>query len=274
MPARVRKPQDKSPVESAVKGVEQRILAKLRNRTFFSLPELNRAIEMLLIEYNTRPFQQRGGSRRSLFEALDRPALKPLPAQPFEYEEWEKVRVNLDYHVRVRADEHCYSVPFRLVGEELHVRLTATVVECFHDGERVATHYRSHKKDHHTTLPEHMPKGHREHAKWTPERITRWVGKAGEAAAEVAEKILASRAHPEQGYRACLGLIRLGEQYGPDRLEAACLRALALQSPSYKSVQVILQQSLDREPLPEKPPATPAIAHENVRGADYYKNLN
>jgi len=274
MPARVRKPQDKSPVESAVKGVEQRILAKLRNGTFFSLAELNGAIQMLLIEYNTRPFQQREGSRRSLFETLDRPALKPLPARPFEYEEWEKVRVNLDYHVRVKADAHCYSVPFRLVGEELDVRLTATVAECFHKGERVATHYRSHKKDHHTTLHEHMPKGHREHAKWTPERITRWVGKAGEAAAEVAEKILAARAHPEQGYRACLGLIRLGEQYGPDRLEAACLRALAIQSPVYKSVKEILKQNLDREPLPEKPPATPAIAHENVRGADYYQNLN
>ena len=274
MPARVRKPQDKSPVESGVKGVEQRILAKLRNRTFFSLTELNQAISCLLVEYNRRPFQQLEGSRRSLFEKLDQPALQPLPTRRFEYEEWEKARVNLDYHVRLRTDEHCYSVPYPLVGETIQVRLTATTVECFHDGKRVATHFRSNKKNHHTTLTEHMPESHREHAKWTPERIIRWVGKAGQAAAQVAERIIASRPHPQQGFRACLGLIRLGDQYGADRLEAACARALAIQSPSYKSVKSILKEGLDQQPLPEKAPQTPAIAHDNVRGADYYQNLN
>jgi transposase len=274
MPARVRHPQDKSPVESGVKGVEQRILAALRNRTFFTLTELNQAISILLVEYNRRSFQQLEGSRRSLFEKLDRPALKPLPLRPFEYEDWEKVRVNLDYHVRVRADEHCYSVPYRLAGEIVHVRLTATTVECFHDGQRVTTHFRSHQKDRHTTLPEHMPESHRQHAEWTPERIIRWVGKAGQAAATVAERILASRPHPQQGFRACMGLIRLGEHYGHARLEAACLRALAIQSPKYASVKSILKEGLDRQPLPEIPPRTTAIAHDNVRGADYYYNSN
>lgn len=274
LPARPRKPTDKSPVESAVKGVEQRILAKLRNRRFFSLAELNEAIAPLLAEYNERPFQQREGSRRSLFEKLDQPALKPLPLHPFEYEEWEKVRVNLDYHVRVRADAHNYSVPYRLVSEKIDVRLTADAVECFHNGQRVASHARSNEKNRHTTLTEHMPKGHREHAKWTPERIIHWVGKAGPSAAELAERIIASRPHPEQGFQACRGLIRLGETHGADRLEAACERALAINSVCYKSVNEILRQGLDKKPLPKAASSMPAIEHENVRGADYYQAPN
>ena len=270
MPARAYKPKDKSRVESSVNGVEQRILAKLRKRCFFDLEELNQAISVLLTEYNERPFQQLEGSRRSLFEKLEKPALKPLPHCAFEFEEWEKARVNLDYHVYVRADEHYYSVPYRLVRAELQVRLTATMVECFQGGKRVAAHMRSSQKHHHTTLPEHMPESHRAHAEWTSERILRWVGKTGAAAAQVAEAIIASRPHPQQGFRACLGLIRLGDQYGADRLEAACTRALALRCPSYKNVKEILKQGLDKRPLPEKAVSTPAIAHDNVRGADYY----
>ena len=270
LPARAFHPKDKSRVESSVNGVEQRILAKLRNRIFFSLEELNQAIAPLLAEYNERPFQEMDGSRRSLFEKVDQPALKPLPQLPFEYEEWEKARVNLDYHVHVRADGHYYSVPYRLVHEELHIRLTAAVVECFHKGERVAVHVRSNRKYHHTTQPEHMPESHRAQAAWPPERILRWVEKASPAAAQVAESIMASRAHPELGYRACMGIIRLGEQCGAERLEAACIRALAIQSPSYRTVKEILKQGLDKHPLPQKTPSTPAIEHDNVRGAQYY----
>ena len=269
MPARVRRPRDKSPVESGVKGVEQRILAKLRNRTFFSLTELNQAISILLVQYNRRPFQQLEGSRRSQFDQLDKPALKPLPAARYEYAEWEKARVNLDYHVC--ADDHYYSVPYRLVKEEVHVRLTVMSIEVFHNGLRVASHMRSHKKHHHTTKNEHMPEGHRAYAEWTPDRVVRWVGRAGEATAEVAQRIIASRPHPEQGFRACMGVKRLGETYGIDRLEAACQRALAIQSPSYKSVKSILENGLDRKPLPDSPANTPPIEHENVRGADYYQ---
>jgi len=268
LPARVQKPRDKAKVESGVQGVERRILAKLRNRTFFSLTELNQAISILLVEYNRRPFQQLEGSRRSLFQKVDKPALSPLPPTRYEYAEWEKARVNLDYHVR--ADDHYYSVPYRLVKQEVHVRLTVTAVEIFHNGGRVASHLRSHQKHRHTTKKEHMPEGHRAHAEWTPERVIRWVGRAGEATAEVAERIIASRAHPEQGFRACMGIKRLGETYGPDRLEAACQRALAIQSPSYRSVKSILENGLDRKPLNAPSPEPPAIAHENVRGADYY----
>ena len=271
LPARPRKPQDKSRVESSVHGVEQRILAKLRHQTFFSLEDLNRAIRKLLDEYNDRPFQQLEGSRRSVFEKLEKPALKPLPPQPFEYEEWEQRRVNLDYHVRLRTDEHNYSVPHRLVGETIDVRLTADAVECFHKGQRVASHVRSHQKNGHTTLPEHMPEPHREHAKWTPQRIIHWVGKAGPCAAQVSERILASRPHPQQGFQACRGLIRLGQAYGSERLEAACERALAINSASYKSVNEILKQGLDRLPLPKPRTSPPAITHDNVRGADYYQ---
>lgn len=270
LPARPRKPQDKSRVELGVKGVEQRILAKLRHQTFFGLEALNRAIALLLEAYNDRPFQQLEGTRRSLFEKLDKPALKPLPQRRFEYEEWETVRVNLDYHVRVRADEHNYSVPYRLAGEKIDVRLTAEAIECFHKGERVASHPRSQEKNRHSTQAAHMPEGHREHAKWTPERIIHWVGKAGPHAAATAERIIASRPHPEQGFQACRGLIRLGESYGGERLEAACARALAISSPSYKSVNEILKQGLDKLPLPGTAEPKPAIAHENVRGANYY----
>lgn len=270
LPARVRKPQDKAKVESGVLGVERRILAKLRNRTFFSLTELGQAIAALLVEYNRRPFQQLEGSRRSLFIEVDKPALKPLPANRYEYAEWQKARVSLDYHVR--ADDHYYSVPYRLVKERVDVRLTNTAVEIFHRGTRVASHLRSPNKHRHTTRKEHMPQGHRAHAEWTPERVVRWVGQAGEATAEVAERIIASRAHPEQGFRACMGIKRLGEVYGTGRLEAACQRALALQSPSYKSVKSILDKGLDRKPLPNAAPQPPPIEHENVRGADYYHN--
>lgn len=269
MPARVRKPKDKAKVESGVQGVERRILAALRDRTFFSLAELDGAMAPLLLLYNTRAFQLREGSRKSQFAEFDVPALQALPQARHEYAEWLKARVNLDYHVR--ADGHCYSVPYRHVKEEVHVRMTATHVEIFLNNTRVASHFRSRQKDRHTTCREHMPKDHLAHAEWTPERIKRWVGQAGTSTAEVAEAIMASRAHPEQGFRACMGLKRLGEKLGPERLEAACARALALQSPSYQSVKSILEKGLDREPLPQPAPPIPPIEHENVRGPAYYQ---
>lgn len=268
MPARVAKPKDKAKVESGVLGVERRILAALRNRTFFSLAELNAAISLLLTQYNARSFQKREGSRHSMFERLDQPALNPLPPTRYEYAEWKKATVNLDYHVCV--DDHYYSVPYRLAKELVHVRLTQTQVEIFHHGERVASHFRSYIKYGYTTLRAHMPEGHRAHAEWTPQRMIRWVGRAGEATADVARKIIASRRHPEQGFRACMGIKRLGERFGTDRLEAACLRTLAIGSPSYKSVKSILEKGLDRNPIPETPTEAPPIEHDNVRGAGYY----
>jgi len=269
VPARVRKARDKAKVEKGVQDVEQRVLAPLRHRTFFSLMELNEAIQWLLIQHNERPFQKLPGSRRSLFVSLDQPALKPLPSQRYEYAEWFKARVNIDYHVAV--DGHYYSVPYQLVRQELEVRLTAAIVECFHKNQRVASHFRSHKKGQHTTVAAHMPKSHQHYLEWTPERLVRWAQKTGGDTARAVETILASRPHPQQGFRACLGIMRLGNEYGPERLEAACARALEIKAVNYKSIESILKKELDKRPLPQRPPQTPVIEHDNIRGAQYYE---
>ena len=268
IPARVRKPRDKAKVEAGVLIVERWILARLRNLTFFSLLELNRAIRKLLDRLNTHPFKKLPGSRKELFETLDRPAMIPLPPSRYQYAEWRKARVNIDYHIE--ADKHYYSVPYQLVRKQLDVRLTANTVECFHKSKRVASHKRSHEKGRYTTLKEHMPTAHREYAEWTPQRLVRWAQKTGPSAAALVEIILSSRPHPQQGFRACLGIMRLSKEYGEERLEAACQRALYINASSYRSVKSILKNGLDKRPLPE--PATPSdpIEHANIRGAEYY----
>ena len=270
LPARVRKPRDKAKVENGVLLVERWILARLRNQTFFSLSELNQAIAALLEELNDKPFKKLPGSRRSLFETLDRPAMKPLPAERYVYAEWSKARVSIDYHVAV--DGHYYSVPYQLVSQQLDVCLSAHTVELLHRARRVASHRRSSlPKGGHTTVPEHMPKPHREYASWTPERLVRWATQSGPATAELVATIMASRAHPQQGFRSCLGLMRLGKSFGAERLEAACRRALDIRAHSYKSVHSILKNRLDEKPLPppEEPTGEP-IVHGNIRGATYY----
>jgi transposase len=198
VPARVRKPRDKAKVESGVQGVERWILAPLRHRTFFSLAELNQAIWERLTAYNERPFQKLPGSRRSVFETLDKPALAPLPAERYEYAEWKKARVNIDYHVAV--DGHYYSVPYQLARQEVEVRISALVIECFHKGKRIASHVRSFAKGRHTTVNEHMPQAHRDYVEWTPERLVRWARKSGGATSAVVEFILSTRVHPQQGF--------------------------------------------------------------------------
>lgn len=268
LPARVCRPKDKAKAEAGVQLAERWILAQLRHRTFFSLTELNQAIAALLEALNSKPFQKLAGSRRSLWEELDRPALRPLPCTPYEYAEWPKVRVHIDYHVAV--DKHYYSVPYQLVGLRCEARVTASTVEVLHRGRRVASHVRSYQQGRFTTLPEHMPEHHRQYGEWTPERVVRWAGEAGGAVAAVATRIIASRPHPQQGYRSCLGVMRLGKQYGNDRLEAACERALAIGSCSYKSLTSILKNGLDQQPLPRAAAPAPVIEHENIRGADYY----
>ncbi len=230
--------------------VERWILAALRNRTFFSLQELNREIARLLKRLNERGFKKLAGSRRELFEQLDRPALQPLPAQAYEFAPWKKVRVNIDYHVEV--EQHYYSVPYQLVRSQLEARYTARTVECFHKGQRVASHIRSFVKGHHTTVAQHMPKSHRHYAQWTPQRLVRWAENTGPATAGVVQTILARRAHPQQGFRSCLGIMRLGKSFGQERLKAACRRALKVGSCSYKSIDSILRQGLDRLALPEQ----------------------
>jgi transposase len=268
VPARAARPRDKAKVEVGVQVVERWILARLRHHTFFSLRELNTAIADLLVALNQRPFKKLPGSRQSLFASLDRPALRPLPAQPYEYAEWKLVRVNIDYHVEVEG--HYYSVPYALIKQQLDVRLSARVVEIFHKGTRVASHPRSAHKGRHPTVAAHMPQAHRHYAEWTPQRLIRWAAQTGEATTQVVETILASRPHPQQGFRACLGIMRLGKRYGESRLEAACRRALRIGACSYKSIESILKHDLDRQPLPGPPAAAPVLTHGHIRGAQYY----
>ena len=269
LPARVRRPQDKAKVENSVLLVQRWILARLRHHTFFSLAELNRAIRELLIDFNQRPFKKLPGCRQELFEQIDRPAMLPLPNQRYTYAEWKLARVHIDYHAEVLG--HYYSVPYQLVKRQLEVRITANTVEFLHHNKRVASHRRSALKGRHTTLAEHMPRAHRQYAGWTPQRLVRWAEKNGPATAELIAVMLRSRAHPQQGFRSCLGIMRLGKSYGDERLEAACRRALPLNATSYKSVKSILDKNLDRQPLPERDEITnEPILHPNIRGAGYY----
>jgi transposase len=268
VPARVRKPRDKAKVEAGVLLVERWILAALRKRTFFSLGEVNAAIAELLVGLNARPFRKREGSRRTLFETLDRPALKPLPAERYQYGEWKRARVNVDYHVEF--DHHWYSVPYPLTQQEVEIRATAATVEVFHRGVRVASHARSSAPHAHTTTPEHRPKAHQRHLEWTPSRIIEWSGKIGPATAQVVERILSSNRHPEQGYRSCLGIIRLGEKYPHARVEAAARRAVTLNVCTYQSLKAILENHLDGQAAEPTPDPQPPIEHPNLRGPDYY----
>ncbi len=267
IPARIKKPKDKAKVESAVLIAERWILAALRNHTFFSLEELNNAIAEKLIELNNRPFQKMDGSRKSLFESLDKPALKPLPV-PYEYARWKKARINIDYHVEV--DGHYYSVPYQLVKQQVDVRLTAKTVEVLFKNKRIACHAISMDRGRHTTDPAHMPKAHQKYLEWSPSRIIHWAGRNGPQTQALVSSIMESRKHPEQGFRSCLGIMRLAKRFSPQRLEAACARALILRAYSYKSVESILKNKLDAQdlpaPLPEK-----AVLHENIRGKDYYQ---
>ena len=271
IPARVRKAKDKAKVESAVLIAERWILAALRNYTFFSLGELNQAIREKLEDFNLRKFQKLDTTRKELFENLDRPALKPLPEKPYEYAEWKKATVNIDYHIEV--DHHYYSVPYQLVHEKLDVRFTATSVEVFFKGRRITSHLRSYRKGAHTTLREHMPKSHQKYLEWTPSRLIRWAGQIGPHTQKLVACIIENRPHPEQGYRSCLGLLRLGKTYSPERLEAACARALQMKAYSYKNVESILKKGLDRQPLVSASSQTPLplLEHANLRGKEYYQ---
>jgi transposase len=268
IPARVRKAKDKAKVEVAVQVVERWILARLRNHQFFSLRQLNETIAKLLVQLNNRAFQKLPGCRKQLFESLDKPALKPLPMQPYPYAEWKIAGVNIDYHIEV--DYHYYSVPHPLIGKKIDVRITDTTVECFYKSKSVASHIRSYLKGRHTTVKEHMPKSHQQWAKWSPQRLINWAAKIGPHTAQLIELILNSRKHPQQGFRSCLGILRLAKSYDDQRLEAACQRALTIGGTSYKSVASILKYNLDQKPLPGQTSTEVAIDHKNIRGAHYY----
>lgn len=270
IPARPGKPRDKAMVENAVLNAQRWILAALRNHVFFTLAQANTAIAEKLQEYNGRAYQKLGVTRREQFEEIDRPVLRPLPAQRYEFDEWSKPTVNIDYHVVV--DDHYYSVPYALIGQRLEARRTASMVELMHKGRRVASHTRSYVKGKATTLAEHMPRSHREHQEWTPSRLLAWAGKTGPQTRQLCELIMQGKPHPELGYRACLGVMRLAKKYGVDRLEEACGRAVALGAANYKTVNTILVCGADL--LPAAPSAAanrPMPPHENIRGADYYQ---
>lgn len=269
IPARSGKPRDKAKVESGVLQAERWILAALRGRTFFSLAEANAAIAERLAWLDARPFRKLPGSRQTLFEGLDRPALRPLPAHRYEYAEWLGAKVNIDYHVEV--DHRWYSVPHQLVGRHCDIRVTAAIVEVLHRGRRVASHRRSPKRGSFTTVRAHMPEAHRRHAAWTPGRIVAWAERSGPATGQLVTLIMAGRPHPEQGFRSCLGIMRLGRRYGDERLEAAAARALAIRAHSYRSIESILKAGLDAVPLPGDEPGPTIGHHANVRGPAYYE---
>ena len=268
IPARSYKPRDKAKVEVAVQIAERWIIMRLRKERFTSLGALNERIGELVEVINQRPFKKMEGSRALLFAEIDQPALRPLPATRYDFATWTKAKVSLDYHLQI--DRNFYSVPYNLVGCVLDVRRSANVVEIFSKNRRVASHKRSYAKGVAVTEPAHMPSSHRRHAAWTPSRIVHWAQKTGPSTAAFIEALLASRPHPEQGFRSALGVLRLGKRYGPERLELACARSLAIQSFSYKSVSSILQHGLDQRPLAPVPTrANPT--HSNIRGPNYYQ---
>lgn len=271
IPARPRHPRDKAKAESAVQQVERWVLAPLRDQTFFSIAEANRAVGERLEWLNRRALSKVDASRRDLYEQLDKPALKPLPVRPYEVPERKSnVGVNIDYHIEY--DGHYYSVPCTLARKRVDVRATATTIEILYQGRRVASHQRSYRRGKHTTTPEHRPKTHREWGDWTPSRLIQWASTIGPATAETVRVVMDSKRHPEQGFRASLGIIRLGDRYGKDRLERACERARLLGAQSYGSVQSILKTGFDLRPPPDGDAqvSTP-IDHDNVRGANYYQ---
>jgi len=266
IPARPYKPRDKAKVEVGVQVVQRWILARLRNHQFFSLAALNRTIRELVDQLNDRPMRGWGTTRRALFEQLDRPALLPLPPTPYEYAEWKRCRVNLDYHIDI--DKHLYSVPFRLLREEVEARITAKTVEIFHRGKLVANHLRSLRPHRPTTVPDHMPSSHRRYHDWTHEKILREARATGDDTSALVEVILRSRPHPEQGFRSCIGILGLRKRYGMERVDAACARALALGTRSYGSVAAILKHGQEQKKAVD--PEQPSLFHENIRGPGYY----
>lgn len=269
IPARPLEPRDKAKVESGVLTAQRRILAVLRNRTFFSLHEINEAIAVELEKLNNRPMQGLGKSRNELFTELDKPALKALPADRFHLREWKKAKVNIDYHVAVHGS--WYSVPYTLIGKEVEICLTISMVEVLHDGKRVASHLRTHKKGVYVTLHEHRPHSHKEHLEWTPERMKHWGESIGVQTGTMIESIIKSVVHAEHAYRRCLGLLRLAKKYGNERLELACERALKLEAIGYRSVKNILEKGLERAELPAEPEELQLpLEHGNIRGSVYY----
>ena len=267
MPARAREPKDKAKVESGVLVVQRWILAALRNHKFFSLGELNEAIRELLIIFNQRKFKKLEGSRESVFLSYEKQALKALPVHPWEYAQWKKAKVNIDYHIELLG--HYYSVPYVLVHEDVDVRYTSRTVEIFHQHKRIASHARDERRGYPSTIHEHMPKSHQEYIGVTPSKLIEQAKRIGIKTGELIEYILHDRKYPPQGYRSCLGIIRLAKSYSNERLDAACSRALAIGGHSYTSVAAILKSGLDQQPIKNGGHQL-SIEHDNIRGGEYF----
>ena len=268
LPARPRKPKDKSKVEAGVLIAERWILARLRDQKFFSLGEVNVAVSSLLRRMNEHQFKKLPGCRKELFARIEKPALKPLPEHSYELARWKKVVLNIDYHVDL--DGHYYSAPYTLIRQELMARYTRSGVELFHKSRRVAAHARSYQKGCHTTINEHRPPAHAKYLEWTPERIISWAGTIGPNCTEAARQMMAGRKIPEYAYRPCIGVIRLGKRYGNDRVDRACARALKMHIVGYRHIESILKTGRDRLSDAADVASRPDVAHDNLRGAGYY----
>lgn len=271
VPARVRAPKDKAKAEVGVQGIQRWVIAPLRDITFFSVAEINEAITPLLLAYNNRPFQELEGCRYSQFIEIDLPVLKGLPVTRYQYATWKKARAGIDYHVAI--EKHYYSLPYRYLKETIDVRISQTTIECFHKGVRIALHRRSFKPGH-TTLREHMPRAHQDYADWTPERLHSWAKNIGINTAKLIDEVINLQKIPQQAYRSCLGILRMGKRYGNNRLENAAIRALHIGSFRYKSIESILKNGLDQQPLllpaSDSTDAATTPHHDNVRGSGYY----
>ena len=273
IPARPYKPKDKAKAENGVLVVERWILARLRKHTFFSLSELNEAIAVLLVELNNRPFKKLPGCRQSLFEAIEKMKLIPLPIHSYEYQQVKNARVHIDYHIEY--DKHYYSVPHMLVGSQVEVRASQGMVNIYAGGKRVASHVRSSLKTKHTTLVEHMPQAHRHQAEWGPERFEKWSADIGVSTHSMVQQMLKAKRHPQQSYRSVMALLTLAKTYDRTRLENACARAIEIGSPTRTSVLSILKKGLDKLPAHREHKHNDKDDqhlkdHDNVRGSKYY----
>jgi transposase len=264
LPARPYRPRDKAKVEAGVRFAQTYILGRLRHQTFFSLEEANRAIEQVLKRMNGHVMRRLGLSRSDLFESVEKPALRTLPESDYEFAEWRLARVNVDYHVE--AAGYYYSVPHALIRAQVDLRITSRTIEVYFRGKRVAAHQRRYGGQRHGTDPEHMPSSHRRYAEWTPERFRRWAATIGPNTEGLVIAVLGNRPHPEQGFRTCLGVMRLFRGINQTRAEAVA--ALAIGALTYKSVASILNNNLDRAPAAAQ--GATVIEHPNLRGPEYF----
>jgi transposase len=267
VPARPRKPKDKAAVEAGVRFAQSYILGRLRNVTFFSLAECQAAIVVAIERMNGREMRRLGVSRRQLFETIERPVMQDLPEQDYEYAEWHFARVGIDYHVEVA--DFLYSVPHALIREQVDTRATTRTIEVFHRGKRVASHARRYGGPRHGTLPDHMPSAHRRYGEWSAERFARQARDIGPNTEALILAVLARRPHPEQGFRSCLGMLRLLRGLDAARAETVSCRAVEVGVLTYASVASILKHRLDQSAPPQAADGTPLL-HENIRGSGYF----